>query len=179
MIKTHYNLLDLNQIVNNMKKTITILVLFTINSLFSQNNFILNNELKISNFSLELPKNVLLINFGIIDAPTNYYNELTNETYLEYSAMNNSFFFQGNSLIDFYLRNNHFYFMSPNIRVGNDISSISSLFPTSYNNREEIDNLGFIIIDIKLNNGNYSDVFIVINYNPQTNIISNIHKGEF
>ena len=69
--------------------------------------------------------------------------------------------------------------MSPNIKVGNDISSISSLFPTSYNNREEIDNLGFIIIDIKLNNGNYSDVFIVINYNPQTNIISNIHKGEF
>jgi hypothetical protein len=162
-----------------MKKIILIIILVTSNNFYSQNNSILNNQLKINNILLGLPENILIDNFGIIEPPIDYFNELTNETYLEYSINNNKFYFNENTLIDFSLNNSQFYFMSPSIKVGNSILLMSNLYPLSYNNREVVDNLGFITIDIKLNDGSNSDVFIVITYNPQTKIITSICKSEY
>jgi len=159
-----------------MKKQILVLILISF-SAFSQNF----DKIKISNLNINgtsfYQTTTSFQNlFGSPDQITSYFNEISNENWLEYKYSNNSFYFDNDTLIEFQLKNNQFYFQNNNIKVGNDIIDLSLLFPNSYNNRAIINNLGFIRIEITFDNNNSTDMFIIINYNKTTNIITSIHS---
>lgn len=161
-----------------MKKIIFIYFLFVTNLMFSQNNFINASQMHINNINLNNTELQIVNSLGLTN-PINFYNELTNENYIEYTKNSSKFYFQDNLLVDFILNDNSFFFIHPNLKVGNNIDSLSLIFPLSDGNKSVENNLGFMILNLKLNDGTILDVFIVINYNPQTNIITSIHKGEY
>lgn len=159
-----------------MKKQILILILISFSS-FSQNF----DKIKISNLNINgnsfYQTTTSFQNlFGSPSQITSYYNEISNENWLEYKYSNNSFYFDNNTLIEFQLKDNQFYFHNNNIKVGNNIIDLSLFFPNSYNNRDVINNLGFIRIEIILDNNNSTDMFIIINYDKTTNTITSIHS---
>jgi hypothetical protein len=162
-----------------MKKTASLLLLMiTILSSNAQNNdSILFGQMTINSFSIVQTENSLT---GLLGSPSsigNYENELDKESWIDYKYSVNSFYFFENKMVSFNLKNDAFYFYNPSIKAGNNISEVNSAFPNSYSNREVLDNLGFIIIDINMPDGTLSDTFVVINYNPLTNLISSIHLG--
>ncbi len=108
---------------------------------------------------------------------SNYNNEIDNEDWIEYKYSLNSFYFFNHQLISFNLRSNAYYFYDPNITIGNNISIINNIFPNSYSEKGILNGLGFIIIDIAMEDETISDSFIVINYNQYSNLITSIHIG--
>ncbi len=162
-----------------MKKNLSLLLLVvTIMSSNAQNNdSILFDQIMINTFSIVQTENSLIAILGNPNSIGNYENEIDKEEWLDYKYSVNSFYFFDNKLISFDLKNNTFYFNSPSIKPGNNISEVNSVFPNSYLNRAVLDGLGFIIIDINMSDGAVSDTFVVINYNPSTNAITSIHLG--
>ncbi|WP_284650842.1 hypothetical protein [Flavobacterium terrisoli] len=162
-----------------MKKTVSFLLLMvTIMSTNAQNNdSLLFSQITINAFSIVQTENSLTTLLGNPSSIDNYENEINKETWLDYKYSVNSFYFFENKMVSFDLKNSAFYFYNPSIKAGNNISEVSSFFPNSYSNREVIDNLGFIIIDINMQDGTASDTFVVINYSPTSNVISSIHLG--
>jgi hypothetical protein len=162
-----------------MKKTISLLLLLSVTlSSYSQNNdSILFNQLMINTFSTVQTENSLTTLLGSPNSIESYENEIDKETWKDYKYSGNSFYFFNNNLVSFSLRNDAFYFFNSSIKVGNNISVVSNIFQNSFLNKEVLNNLGFIIIDINMPNGTISDTFVVINYNPINDIISSIHLG--
>ncbi len=139
------------------------------------NDALLFNQITINTFSFKQTESSLVTILGNPETIEKYYNEMDDENWLDYRYSGNSFYFFNNKLIDFELKSNAFYFYNPIIKVGNYISGINSVFPNSYLNRGIVSNLGFITIDINMPDGTISDVFIEINYNKVSNIITSIH----
>ena len=162
-----------------MKRIIYLLALsFSITSIIAQeNNTLMFDSLNISDKSLTQTENSFISLFGNPDSTSNYINEINNETWINLKYSENSFYFHEDKLVSFDLKNDSFYFYNSSIKVGADVSGINNYFQNSYMNREVINSLGFIIIDILTNDGSQSDSFIVINYNPTNNIINSIKLG--
>lgn len=162
-----------------MKKTASLLLLMiTILSSNAQNNdSILFSQMTINSFSFIQTENSLTGLLGTPSSIGNYENEMDKETWIDYKYAVNSFYFFENKMVSFNLKNDTFYFYNPSVKAGSNISEVNSVFPSSYSNREVLDNLGFIIIDVNMPDGTPSDTFVVINYNPSTNLITSIHLG--
>lgn len=162
-----------------MKRIIYLLALsFSITSIIAQeNNTLMFDSLNISGKSLTQTENSFISLFGNPDSTSNYINEIENETWINLKYSENSFYFHEDKLVSFDLKNDSFYFYNSSIKVGADLSGINNYFQNSYMNREVINSLGFIIIDVLMNDGSQSDSFIVINYNPINNIINSIKLG--
>jgi hypothetical protein len=161
-----------------MKKILFIIFILSI-KINAQNNIINYDDLKINTTSLEtLSKNSILSSLGFSSNATNYVSEMTNESFLKYSLNNNFILFENEKMVGFSLDDATFYFINPNIKVGNNINSIATIYPLSFNNRELINNLGFIIINLSLGDNSPSDEFVVINYDT-SGVIRSIHLGEY
>jgi hypothetical protein len=159
-------------------KTFTLFFLATIISVNPQkNNSILFEQLTINGFSIEQTANSLTTLLGSPNSIGNYENEIDKETWEDYKYSGNSFYFFNNNMVSFALRNDTFYFYNSSLKVGLDISSVNSVFPNSFANKYVLNNLGFIIIDVTMQDGSVSDTFVVLNYNPTTNIITSINLG--
>lgn len=159
-------------------KKIQYLFILIVSTVYSQNNVLNYEQLKISNISLELNKNTFLTNLGINQLPTNYISELTDETYEKYTLNTNAFYFKDEKLVDFSLNSADYYFMSNNIKVGSNIDVLAVNYSNSFENKEVIDGVGFIIINLQLPTGTQADEFIVVNYN-NSELITSIHMGEY
>ena len=160
-----------------MRKIIGLFLLF-VGTMYSQNNIVNYNLLKINNVLLDANKNIILSSLGINQLPIAYVSELTNEEYDKYDVNHNDFYFSGDKLVAFSLDNPTYSFMTPSIKVGASITNLATAYPISYSNREVINGLGFIIINLQLNSGVAADEFIVINYNS-ANVITSIHLSEY
>lgn len=145
---------------------------------YSQNSVLNYEQLKISNISLELNKNIFLTSLGINELSSQYTSELTDENYEKYTNNSDAFYFKDEKLVDFSLNSANFYFMSNNIKVGNNIDVLSINYSNSFANKEVIDGVGFIIVNLQLSSGIPADEFIVINYN-NSELITSIHMGEY
>jgi hypothetical protein len=164
--------------LRGMKKILLLaLILFSVKGLAQKNDALFLEQIMITTFSFEQTERSLVSLIGKPETIGNYYNEIEDENWQEYSYSGNSFYFFGDKLIGFELRSAAFYFYNPIIKVGNSISGINSLFPNSYLNRGIVGDLGFVTIDISMPDGTISDIFIVINYNKVSNIITSIHLG--
>lgn len=162
-----------------MKKIILLIILITtfISCNAQSNDAVLINQVTISSFSFQQTTTSILSVLGNPDSISTYNNEVDNETWLDYKYSGNSFYFFNNLEVSFDLKTNLFYFYNPSIKVGNNIEEINNFFPNSYEKKEILNNLGFIIIDINMPDGTTSDTFIVINYDSDTKIITSIHMG--
>lgn len=162
-----------------MKKTLSLLLLIlsVISSNAQSNDAITFGQITINGFSMAQTENSLTAVLGNPNSIGSYENEIDKETWVNYKYSVNSFYFFENKMVSFDLKNNAFYFYKPSLKVGNTISEINAFFPNSYSNREVVNNLGFIIIDLTMPNGTVSDSFVVINYNPASDAISSIHLG--
>lgn len=145
---------------------------------YSQNSVLNYEQLKINNISLELNKNIFLTSLGINELSSQYTSELTDENYEKYTNNSDAFYFKDEKLVDFSLNSANFYFMSNNIKVGNNIDVLSINYSNSFANKEVIDGVGFIIVNLQLSSGIPADEFIVINYN-NSELITSIHMGEY
>lgn len=162
-----------------MKKILFLLTLF-LNILFAsaqENNAITFEDIKINSVSISQTENSFINLFGNPDSISNYENEIEHELWTDYKYSGNSFYFYENNLVSFYLKNDLFNFLDSSIKVGLDLTGVSNLFQSSYQNRGTVNSLGFVIIDILMDDGSKSDSFVVINYNPSNNIISSIGLG--
>lgn len=162
-----------------MKRILYLLTFsISITSVIAQeNNTLMFDSLNISAKSLTQTENSFINIFGNPDSTSNYINEIGNEIWTNLKYSESSFYFHDNKLVSFDLKNDVFYFYDSSIKVGADLSGVNNHFHNSYVNREVINSLGFIIIDILMNDGTQSDSFIVINYNPNNNIINSIKLG--
>lgn len=145
--------------------------------LAQENSTIMFSSLNINAKPLTQTENSFISLFGNPDTTSNYLNEIGNETWTNFKYSENSFYFYDDKLVSFELKNDSFYFYDSSIKVGANLSGVNNYFQNSYMNREIINSLGFIIIDILINDGSQSDSFIVINYNPTDNIINAIKLG--
>jgi hypothetical protein len=134
-------------------------------------------DLNINGISPEQTSNSLEEKMGRPDTVSDYESEADIETWKDYQYKGNSFYCYENKWIGFELRNNNFYFFKPEIKVGNQIEVVQSSFPNSYKNREILNGLGFVIIDIKDEKDKNTDSFVLVNYNASTNRITSIHLG--
>lgn len=160
-----------------MKKTIVTFLLF-VGFAYSQNNSLTYSQLKINDISLNSGKTQLLSSLNISGMPSDYYNEMNGLTYDEYDSGQNNFYFQGNDLVDFTLKDDNFSFMNNTLKVGANISVVSTLYPLSFANKKVKSGLGFIVINLTSDSGTALDDFIVINYN-NSNVITAIQLGEY
>jgi hypothetical protein len=151
------------------------LIITFISSTAQNNDKLMIDEISISTFSFEQTELTLISILGNPDLITDYNNEIDNESWIEFKYSLNSFYFFNHQLISFNLRSNVFYFYNPNIVVGNNISLIENIFPNSYSQKEVLNGLGFIIIDITMEDESVSDSFIVINYDQSSSLITSIH----
>ncbi|WP_320814101.1 hypothetical protein [Flavobacterium sp.] len=149
---------------------------FCVNTFSQENSSITVSSLNINGFLFNQTETSIKENFGSPTMIKNYYNELNNENWKEYKYSENSFYFDKNILIEFSLKDNLFYFQNKSIRVGEHIKKVKELFLNSFNNKEFKGGIGFIRIELKLNNGNETDMFIIINFNEK-NIITSIHSA--
>lgn len=159
-------------------KKITILLFFATISTFSQNfDKIKISELNINGKSFYQNTMSFQSEFGTPTLITTFLNEISNENWLEYRYINNSFYFDNDNLIEFLWTDNTFYFQSENIKVGENINEIEALFPFSYSKKKILNNLGFIKIEIILDNNESTDMLIIINYNKDSKNITSIHSA--
>ncbi len=142
-----------------------------------KNDTLAFTDLNINGISLEQTSNSLEEKMGRPDTVSNYESEMDNETWKDYQYKGNSFYCYENKWIGFELRNGNFCFFKPEIKVGNSIELVQSSFPNSYKNKEILNGLGFVIIDIKDEEDKISDSFVVLNYDASTNRITSIHLG--
>jgi hypothetical protein len=177
----------LNQIVikfNIMKNKIIISVLLLLISFCGftqQQNSIKYSQVLINNNSINQSKANLIINLNLFNTGEFYINELANED-AEIYIQNNSvsqnpsqFYFKNDKLYNFNLTDNQYYLNHSNIKVGNNISYVDINYPLSFASKYEQDAIGFIIIELKMEDDSLSDEVIVINYNSATEIITSIH----
>ena len=167
-----------------MKNKIILNFFFLLTSLFGfsqQNNFLKYSQVFINANSINLNRINLVSNLNLINTGEIYLDELANEE-TEIYIKNNSnpdfqsnFYFKDDRLYGFNLLDNQFYLNSPNLKVGNNISTINSVYPLSYSNKYSQNNLGFMIVDLKMEDNSFSDEMIVINYNLNTKLITSIH----
>lgn len=147
------------------------------NVLAQENSTIMFSSLNINAKPLTQTENSFISLFGNPDTTSTYLNEIGNETWTNLKYSENSFYFYDDKLVSFELKNDSFYFYDSTIKVGSGLSGVNDRFQNSYLNREIINSIGFIIIDIIMNDGSQSDSFVVINYNPTNNIINSIKLG--
>ena len=142
-----------------------------------KNDSLTYDDLNINGVVLQQTTNSIVEKMGNPDTISNYENEMDDETWKDYRYKDNSLYFYENNLMGFELRNEHFYFYKPEIKVGSNIDIIQPFFPNSYKNKGFVNGLGFIIIDIENGKDKSSDSFVVLNYNTSTNSITSIHLG--
>jgi hypothetical protein len=160
-----------------MTKALLILCTLGMISCSVKNDSLAFTDLNINGISFEQTSNSLEEKMGRPDTVSDYESEADNETWKDYQYKGNSFYCYENKWIGFELRNGNFYFFKPEIKVGNSIELVQSSFPNSYKNKEILNGLGFVIIDIKDGEDKISDSFVVVNYNASTNRITSIHLG--
>ena len=153
------------------------LIITIISSNAQKNDSILFSQIRINTFSMNQTENSLITLLGNPSATGNYTSEIDKENWTEYKYAVNSFYFFENKMVSFNLKNSSFYFQNQSIKAGNNILEVSNIFPNSYSNRTVVNNLGFIIIDVNMPDGSPSDTFVVINYDPSTNVITSILLG--
>jgi len=165
-----------------MKKTIYLLVFFINYISFSQEyNSIKYSELFINTISINSSKNQFITGLNLINTNSIYIDEIANEENEKFiqdnasSLIKSEFYFKDNKLTGFELLDNNFYINNINLKVGNSISLIESLYPLSFTNRSIINNVGFICILLKKEDNSLSDEKIIINYNSTTDKIISIH----
>lgn len=166
-----------------MKTNLNIIAFLLYFISFSQeSNSIKYSNININGISINQSKNFVISNLNLIDSGTIYLDEIANEENTIFTLVNNindiksEFYFNSDSLTNFDLLDSSFYLNNSNLKVGNTINSIQSIFPISYNNKSVINGVGFITVDILMEDNTLSDEKLIINYNSSTNIISSIHK---
>ena len=138
------------------------------------NDMILFDDIKINTFNLNQTVSSLISINGYPSSMNNYYNELEDETWLELKYGQNSFYFLNNNLVSFELKDGSFYLNYPFIKVGNVIDNINSVFANSFSQREVLNYVGFITLDIGMPDGTITDTSIVILYDPPSSKILSI-----
>lgn len=166
-----------------MKTNLNIIAFLLYFISFSQeSNSIKYSNININGISINQSKNFVISNLNLIDSGTIYLDEIANEENTIFTLVNNindiksEFYFNSDSLTNFDLLDSSFYLNNSNLKVGNTINSIQSIFPISYNSKSVINGVGFITVDILMEDNTLSDEKLIINYNSSTNIISSIHK---
>lgn len=166
-----------------MKTKLNIIALLICIIGFSQeNNKIKYSNIYINGISINQTKNNIVTNLNLTDSCLMYLDEIANEESSIYTLNNNlndlksEFYFNNNILTNFDLLDSSFYLNNANLKVGNAIINIKTIFPISYNNRSVKNGVGFITVDILMEDNTLSDEKLIINYNSVTNIISSIHK---
>ncbi len=165
-----------------MKKSIILtLIIFCCSiTTFAQNNDSIQlNQISLNTLNFPQTESSIVSILGNPDSINNYYNEIDSENWLDYNYSGNSLYFFNTKLVDFELRNGNYYFINPNIKVGNSVVEVNVAFPNSYLKRRVVGGLGFVIINILMADGTLSDTFVVINYSISTNTITSIHLGEY
>ena len=143
------------------------------------NDSIQLNQISLNTVNFPQTESSIVSILGNPDSINNYYNEIDSENWLNYNYSGNSLYFFNTKLVDFELRNGNYYFINPNIKVGNSVVEVNVAFPNSYLKRRVVGGLGFVIINILMADGTLSDTFVVINYSISTNTITSIHLGEY
>jgi hypothetical protein len=166
-----------------MKTNLNIIAFLLYFISFSQeSNSIKYSNININGISINQSKNFVISNLNLIDSGTIYLDEIANEENTIFTLVNNindiksEFYFNSDSLTNFDLLDSSFYLNNSNLKVGNTINSIQSIFPISYNSKSVINGVGFITVDILMEDNTLSDEKLIINYNSSTNIISSINK---
>jgi hypothetical protein len=166
-----------------MKTNLNIIAFLLYFISFSQeSNSIKYSNININGISINQSKNFVISNLNLIDSGTIYLDEIANEENTIFTLVNNindiksEFYFNSDSLTNFDLLDSSFYLNNSNLKVGNTINSIQSIFPISYNSKSVINGVGFITVDILMEDNTLSDEKLIINYNSSTNTISSIHK---
>lgn len=150
---------------------------------FSQeNNTIKYSNIYINGISINQNKNNIVTNLNLIDSGDIYTDEIANEESTIYTLSTNlndvksEFYFNNDRLTNFDLKDSSFYLNNTSLKVGNNINNIQTIFPISFNKKTIINGIGFITVDILMEDDTLSDEKLIINYNSSTNIIYSIHK---
>jgi hypothetical protein len=150
-----------------MKKIILIICLITISiSCKAQDNTIHSNEITINGTQF-FGNDVSLVTqyFGLPDSEEDYYYEMQEVMSRKY-IYNGILFYIVNSKVDsFEITGSNYAFTSNNIKVGDNISTIQSIYPLSYANKKS-NGLMLPFEDM--------DLFFVISFNNSTNLIDKI-----
>jgi hypothetical protein len=160
-----------------MTKALLILCTLGIISCNVKNDTLAFTDLNLNGIYLGQTSNSIMKKMGNPDSISNYESETDNEIWKDYQYKGNSIYLFENKWVNFKLQNGNFYFYKPEIKVGNRIETIQSFFPNSYRNKEILNGLGFVIIDIIDEKDENTDSFVVLNYDATTNQITSIHLG--
>jgi hypothetical protein len=150
-----------------MKKIILIFSVIVISySCKAQDNNINSNETTINGNNF-LGNNVSLItqHFGQPNSIEDYYHEMDDVTIYKYVYDNIIFTTNNNITYSFEITGNNYVFTSNNIKVGDNIQTLQSMYPLSFINKS-LEGLVLGFNDI--------DMFIVISYNSNNNLIDKI-----
>ena len=171
---------------NNSKSMKKIIIFFIFNNLVAQNNNAIQfDSITINSTSIFEDQSYITQKLKLKNSGENYFNEMEDKLYPKFQKNINNYYqpsyflFENNQLVHFCLLDASFCLIHSKIKVGNKIDYIQRYFPESFKNREVKNELGFIVIDLYMDDGKTSDTFIVINYQPITEIITSIHLGEY
>jgi hypothetical protein len=148
-----------------MKKIIIIFTFIVVNySCKAQNNSIASSQATINGISF-LGNNVSLLtqHLGQPVSIEDYYFEMEEVNSKKYNYNGILFYVINNKIDSFEITNNNYSFTSNNLKIGNSISIIQTIYPLSFTNKK---NNG---ITLPFNN---IDKFIIISYN--NNLIEKI-----
>jgi len=141
-----------------MKKIILILSIMIINiSCKAQNNTINSTELTMNGINY-LGNNVSLVTqyLGQPNTIENYYFEMNDEMSQKYHYNGVLFYILNNKVNSFEITTSNYSFSKYNIKIGDNIESLQTIFPLSFSNRTN-NGLTIPLSDI--------DKFVIISYN--------------
>lgn len=153
-----------------MKKIILIVFIIAINfSCKAQKNKINSNELTINGINF-IGNNVSLLiqHLGQPNAIEDFYLEMDEVMSQKYIYNGVSFTTVNNEVSSFEITSSSFSFTSHEIKVGDNINTLESIYPISYSNKGQ-NWLGLLISD--------KDYFITIFFDETTQQINKIRKG--
>jgi len=156
-----------------------IVVIFTITFSHSQvfnDNILPYSNLKVNNqLIMYKTLNEVTTLLGNYSSQTTFYNEVEDIVENVYIINNNRFYFYNNELVRFNLQNNNFHFINNSIRVGQNISTLSTVFPNYQQELYWAGEMGVISLFIRDTDGVINEgIVLIITYDTQ-NIISAIY----
>ncbi len=160
-----------------MKKTIYIILFIFVGTLtlsaqdssYAFNSINFSNQTINGQFFLGKGKSVLTQNFGEPQSISKEYWETEHDTAVMYHYKGVVFYVVKNLVYSFTINSARYSFSHYNIKVGENIDKLKTLFPTSYKNRKG----NSIILNIKGN-----DCYVQIDADSN-NIITKIDMGDY
>jgi len=136
-----------------------------------QVNTLAINDLTINNVIVRgKDKSVLSQNFGEPIAIEQVYFEMQEKMAYKHTYNGVLFYILDDIIESFEISSSNFSFSTHNIRIGNTINTLESIYPASYLNKG-VDFLSFNIEGY--------DYFITILFNKKTQLIQNIYMGSY